>query len=293
MTDILFGKRGEPGKVVDVAPKQFTGLRDPFADSIRNLIDTRGGPSFEGPTTAAMTGAESDILSRITGGRTPLSDAANPTLESTIRGDFLSPDSNPFLRASIDSAIRPIVQNFEEQVMPRLRSDFTRAGQRVQEESSSPFDRAAAISSRGLADAVGDVSTRMSAANFESERARQQNAAQNAPAIEGQQLNNLVNRLQAAALPRMIEQLGVDRGLEEFNRRMEVFLQALKTAGTVSQPQTVTTPGTEGTQGLLAPALTAAATAFGGPAGGAFADALLSSPMLEPINRSTAIPARR
>ena len=70
-------------------------------------------------------------------------------------------------------------------------------------------------------------------------------------------LNNLVTGLRAVALPRLIEQMGLDRGREDFNRRVDTLLRAIALAQGAASPNTAViqpTPGTPGQNvgGLLA-----------------------------------------
>ncbi len=158
------------------------------------------------------------------------SNAAQSLLQQTLQGNFLSPESNPFLSAQIASAQRPLIQQFQDVAMPRLQGQFTAAGQRTQPEGSSAFDRAASIATRGLFNNLGDIATKMTGENFQAERARQVQAVTQSSQLRGQEVQNTIQSLQAAALPRLIEQFGIDRGLEEFNSRMNIILQAIQLA---------------------------------------------------------------
>ena len=259
--DALFGSSGEPGRVEDITPEEFRGLRDPVADSLRTFIEQGGGPEFEGDFTAPITDREQSFLDLAREQAQPSERAQNAfrvaqdQLSATAQGEFLSPDSNPFLQATIEAAQRPVVQRFRDETLPRLRSQFTGAGQQVQPESSSPFDRAAALASRGLTQELGDISSQLAGQNFQRERSRQQAAAnalpQQALQFEQGQLDQVLRGLESQALPRLIEQRGIDRGLEEFRRRTDALLQALNVAGGLAQAQPASVQGTQGQPGLL------------------------------------------
>ncbi|TVR78992.1 MAG: hypothetical protein EA405_13665 [Rhodospirillales bacterium] len=267
------GKAGTPAQVVDTTPDEFVGLRGPVADALSGLISSGGGPQFQGPFAAPMTGNEQTLLQQAFGQtvNAPGTDAASQFLTQVLGGQFLTPDSNPFLQQAIQAAQRPVLEQFQDAVMPRLQAQFTRAGQFTQPQASSPFDMAAALSSRGLANALGDISTNMSFGNFQAERGRQQEAAQLLPAIESEQLDRTMRGLQAQALPRMIQELGIERGMQEFQRRVDVLLTAIAQAGTLAQAQPATLPGTPGTAGSpgFLPAFLAAGARAGGEALGA------------------------
>lgn len=247
------GKPGEPGRVVDVTPEEFVGLRGDLAGQIQSILGSGGGPTFQGDFTAGMSDQERQFLDQIsqTGQTSQASESAQGLMNQTIQGDFLSPDSNPFLQQSIEAAQRPVIQQFEQQAMPRLRSEFTQAGQRVQEGGSSPFDRAAGIAQQGLTQELGDISSEMAAQNYQQERSNQMNAAQVAPQLDQAQLEQSISAMQASELPRMIEQQGIDRGLEEFQRQQQQLLDTINIGGSLAIPDTEALAGTQGMQGTF------------------------------------------
>lgn len=221
----------------DITPAEFVSLRQPVADTLRFLLT--GGPEFTGPFVAPLAQQEIDLLASLEGTeRTPAEQAGQETLTRTARGDFLRPGSNPFLQDAIRSAQRPLVEAFSEDARA-LRGGFTAAGQRIQD--SSPFARAEAIRERALANALADVSTQLTATNFFNERQLQQRASEIAGQVRSGEVQRLIAQLQAQALPRLIEQLGIDRGLEEFRRRAAV----IENAAALGVGATSATPVTE------------------------------------------------
>lgn len=272
--DLLFGSKPEPGRIVDVTPDEYAGLRGPIAASIRNIINTGGGPSYTGPLAAGMSDQEKALLDRAIGQAMSggAGDASRDFLTSLLRGG----GENPFLADAIRAAQRPTLEAFQDVVMPRLKADFTRAGQFVQEGGSSPFDRAAALASRGLANSLADIATNISFGSFENERNRQLEAARVAPAVEAAELDRTVKGLQAAALPRLIEELGIERGIQEFTRRVQVLLEALRLGGSVSSPTAIPVAGTPGSTGLIGSFLQAVAGSGGESAGSSLANMLFA-----------------
>ena len=200
------------------------------------------------------------------------------TLTQRSTGGELEAGGNPFLQAAIDAATRPVIENFERAILPRLRSQFTLAGQNIGPGGSSPFDVAAAGAGTDVLRNIGDISTDLSFQAFEAERGRQteatdllarlglatgeagteraetdiaatldsvraaieastagreldlqqqQQAVSQATTVSREELDQTVQSLQAVALPRLIDQLGLDAGLAEFSRRIDVLLEAL------------------------------------------------------------------
>ncbi len=235
----LFGgseqDQSSSSRPIDVTPGPFKGLRQPIADVIGSLL---GGQAFAGLPVSAPTGVaslgtgENAFLAALNQFSQPtaLQGQARDLLSSTISGRFLDPASNPFLQATIQAAQRPVIEAFRDVALPRLQGQFTAGGHRIQPEGSSAFDNAAAIATRGLTNALGDISTNISGQNFQAERGRQATATQQVEQLTAQDLTNTVQGLQAAALPRLIEQFGIDQGVQEFNRRIQTILQAISLA---------------------------------------------------------------
>lgn len=266
VSDAIFGSGGESSSVEDITPPEFVGLRGPIASQLQQIFSAGGLPAASGPYAAPLTPTEQSLVSQIgqAAGPSPLINAASQQLQSVISGQGLSPDSNPFLAATIDAAIRPIIETFEQDTLPGLRGLFTRAGQQVQNLGSSPFAEALARERTGVANAIGDVATNLAGQNFQAERARQQEAAIAAPAFAQADLERISQGLEAVALPRLVEQYGIDMGIEEFRRRQESLLQALQIAGGLASPTAAVLPGQAPTTGLLG----ALVSGFGSAAAG-------------------------
>lgn len=260
----LFGERGSPGRVVDTTPEIFRDLRAPVASGIQEQFQNPA--TWGGPFAAALGSQEQQILDMLGAGPSTLP-IAQQALTQAASGAFLDPASNPFLQASIEMAQRPIMELFGDQTQAN-RAQFTMAGQRIQPGASSPFEMAQARLSGDVASALGDVSTRLLSENLGRERQLQQQAALSLPA---QEMEVMMNTLQAQALPRLIEQMGIDRGLQEFQRLQQQILQALQIGGGLSVPSPVSIPGTSATPGFLHAVAGGIGQGMGNPLGTAIA----------------------
>lgn len=238
-----------PGDYNDPA---FKALREPLAGALGGLLNT-GGANYTGPMNAPIGQNEQTTLGQLQGMTGP---GTNRTglLNKTIAGDFLpgQGDSNPFLRASIEAAQRPTQQALEETLGRTLPGRFTMAGQNTGPQGSSAFDRAAAIATRGAAQAMGDIATNISSNAYTTERNNQNQAIQ----LSQNEVQQSVQNLQAQALPRMIQELGIERGLQLFQQKTANLLDILKTMAGVSAP-VIATAGKgeatgENTPGVLA-----------------------------------------
>ncbi len=227
----------------DVTPPELAALRSPFADAAKALLGTGTGgglsgiPQPEGPLSAPITQGEQDTLNSLSV-NDPLSAARKDYLTKAISGNFLpgQPGANPFLQASRDAATRPILPGHTDTHTRALPGRFTQAGQFVNRNGSSPFDFAAARASGDAANALGDIGTNLAFGTQEAERARQQEAV----GLGQQEIQTMMTSLQAQALPRLIQDQGIERGQQIFQQRLQALLQAL---GIVTQAplQTVAT----------------------------------------------------
>lgn len=263
----------------DFTPGVFQRLQQPFAEALQNVFQN-GFPTPEGPYSAPITGQEKALTGKIAGTPTSAPTAVR-FLDQTLNGtgqvnplannpyanskNPFGSTSNPFLEAMIKSAQRPTMQGLEETLSRALPGRFTQAGHFSQPQGSSAFDRAAAIATRGAADASADIATNLTGAAFESERGRsaefinaernrrlQQDvasagveteqtaqglqAAELRQGITSAEISNMTQKLQAVALPRLIDQYGLDKGLELFQSQMDAMLAALGVAAGVTRP---------------------------------------------------------
>ncbi len=255
--DFLFGSEGDPAQVIDVTDPKFKELRPPVSNALQDLIRSGGGGSFGATNalTAGITGPEQAILNQLgTGGLSNLQEAGRGQLLNTIEGGNLQ--GNPFLQQAIQAATRPVIDRFTDVTLPGVVGQFKNAGQTIRsnpnQPGSSQFLNQVRLADRDLSRTVGDIASKISFENFQQERQRQEAGIRTAEDISTQDIDNAIKNLQAQALPRFIEDLGIQRGIAEFDKQIARLLQSLGLAGPLAQgvpPQTI--PGTEGTGGLL------------------------------------------
>lgn len=209
--------------VHDYTPKDYKRLRGTVANDLLDRART-GGPAIEGPFVAPITGDETQALNQYRqnefdpGG---VGAAADTQLKATL-GD---PNANPFLKAMIDAAIRPITQNAQIKEL-QDRAQFTGTGQKIQGSTAFQENRNNAI--RDTQSQVADVATRLA---FE-ERKNQLEAV----SLATTRLQEQREGIAALALPRLIAQFGIDAGNKELQRRFQIMEQAIQTMAQVSQP---------------------------------------------------------
>lgn len=102
---------------------------------------------------------------------------------------------NPMMQAYIEATQRPVLESLEETLTRSLPGRFTEAGQFTQRGSgSSAFDRAAAVATRGAAQAQADIATRIGFETLESERGRQFTAQEGARQREAEAMAQELER---------------------------------------------------------------------------------------------------
>jgi hypothetical protein len=176
----------------------------------------------------------------------------------TAAGGFLG--SNPFLQGAIESATRPVMQQFQEQTLPGIQSAFSAAGRYGSGAQARAIGQAQEAASR----AIGDISSQMSAVDYARERQLQQQAigqqvagAQIAPQIYAQQFLPAQQLSQVGAAREAIAQLPLQEQINRFQFQQQLPYTQLQTflsgvygnpmAGSVVPPQTAAQPNRVGT----------------------------------------------
>lgn len=240
---------------VDMTPDEFKNLRGSFANTLLGLLQS-GGKQYTGDTQPTLTGNANDLLAQLMG-QTGAGTSRNQLLEDTIAGKFLpgAQGQNPFLDSAIQAAQRTTLQGLQETLDRVLPSRFTLAGQQVQPQSSSAFDRAAALATGQTANALGDIASNISYNAYNQERTNQNQAI----ALSQNEVNQSIQNLQAQALPTLIQQQGIENGLAAFQASTQTLLSILQTlagvtAPTIANQQQSTSEGES--QGGIIPGLT-------------------------------------
>lgn len=107
-----------------------------------------------------------------------LNNAGAANLQSTLAGNFLSPDSNPYLQATFDKAARSLTDQYNYTTMPQLSRSF---GNQQAFGGSSAYGEAFGKANQGLATGLADLGTGIYGGNYQTERGRQFTGALSAP----------------------------------------------------------------------------------------------------------------
>ncbi len=258
-------------------PQNYTnpilqGLANPLSSSLSQLIQsltsTTNNANANGGVTpvpqAPLTGQEGNLLNTIQGQVGPGTASAS-WIKNVLGGQYLpgSPGGNPELSAAITAAQRPTLDNLTQTLTQALPGRFAAAGQQLQPNSpgsegggSSAFDNAAALAFNSAAHTSTDIASNI-ANNAWNVGTQQQTAA---AGLDQNEVHNTIDALQATALPRLIQQNGINQGLQLFQTQVSNLLDVLKTIGAVQAPTLAntsqsTSQGTSSTEKSIIPDL--------------------------------------
>jgi hypothetical protein len=125
-------------------------------------------PLYQNIYGAAATQPGADVFRSAAAGQ--MQNVAMPGFADVAGGSFLM--GSPYRDMAIQSAVRPLMQQFEQTTLPGIQSAFSRAGR----YGSGAQERAIGQATEATGRAIGDVASQISAADFARERALQEQA---------------------------------------------------------------------------------------------------------------------
>lgn len=209
-------------------PPEFEGIFGDFQSQARRASrDLRRLGPFGGEFIADPNELQAESLRALEDLARNRPDLGTPAVQNalaTIRGDFLLPESNPFLQATIDAATRPVLENFQESLLPRIRSNAIAVGA----EGGTRNALVEAQATRDTERVIGDIAAQIAFSNFVRERQNQ---------LQGPALGTAAFGLQEAT-PRLLGEVGdIERGFEQedlnnailkFNERIAAIQRPLE-----------------------------------------------------------------
>lgn len=235
----------------------FLGINSAFAPNvgtggINTNFDLNNNP-FVAPLTAGQTG----LVNQVTGQGMPnagtnnannwLSQVLNPSYPATLA-------TSPITQQAVSAAINPMVSAFQNTTIPGLAGQFTAAGQSINPNAtaanpqggSSAFNKAYGVAQTGLDQAMASAASNIENSAFQTGLGQQTTAAESAPSIQGQEINNTLNSLTGASLPQLVQQQGIQTALQTWQQRVQTMLTALGLGGQVAQPVVGNTQSSSG-----------------------------------------------
>ena len=171
-TSTTVAQGGPPGYAQPYVKQMLEGAQQRYESA---------APEFYPEATYVPASSETETgLAGITAGAlqgSPIANAGQQEYLNTLQGNYLSPDSNPFLQGAIDAATRPVIENYNENIVPSINSTFSKMGRYGSEPQINALQR----SQEGLGRTVGDIGGNMAYQNYANERGIQSAAIQGAP----------------------------------------------------------------------------------------------------------------
>lgn len=137
-------------------------------------------PDWQKPYVMGLLNSAQQTFQNQQGNQQPglLAGMGGDQMQATIRGDYLSPDSNPWLKDTYDKAARSLTDQYNYSTMPQLSRAF---GNQQAFGGSSAYGEAFGKANEGLATGLADLGTGIYGGNYQSERGRQFTAGAGAP----------------------------------------------------------------------------------------------------------------
>lgn len=252
-----------------------TSTRDPFNPELAQeyltrldeLIGTRR--FFPGQTIAGLTPDQlmgMDLSKQFAmGGAQDLYGQTAASQGMFLDPSFMDPDKNPYMKRYVESAIRPVTQQLNEQVLPAIGDQALASGN----YGGSRQGIAEGIAKRGYLDTVGDITSGMYTDLYGNNINAVQNAMNMSPMIAnmgmlpGQIMSNVGATQQAqeqAEIASDVEEYNYNRDLE-YNDLLTLLGVNAQTGGTTTNFQ----PGQGPLAGMMGTAMMAAPMMFGAP----------------------------
>jgi hypothetical protein len=135
---------------------------------------------YQGETVAPFsqqTQQGLDLITQRAQAGSPLAAAGNQEFLKTIQGQYLSPESNPYLQSTIDFATQNAAKQFNNSTVPALQASFAKSGRYGSGAQAAAFSDTAGNFMNQQANTINQLS----AQNYGTERQNQLNAALQAP----------------------------------------------------------------------------------------------------------------
>ena len=173
-------------RVADFSPDQLAAM-----DMTRSL-------ALDSSTMDPMQNVMMQLLGNQGEGRTEINDTWNQLVRPTMEGFYLNPESNTYLQKYVDAAQQPLIENYQQNILPSLNQGAVGAGR----YGSNAWQTGVTQAGEDLNRQLGNVAANIYAPAYESERNRQMESSGYAPAMyemfagqQGNAQNNLMNLL--------------------------------------------------------------------------------------------------
>jgi hypothetical protein len=165
----------------------------------------------------------------------PITGSAEQLGASTLRGDYLNPQSNPWLERTFQAGARGVTNEYQNAVLPGLETRFARGG-----VGNSSYNAALGRSQDALGTSLADLATQVYGGAYESERGRQTQALAMAPMLQQLKYADVDQMLRAGGIQQAEGQRLLDADVQKWRfQQMEPWQRAGLAAGLYGQSPVV------------------------------------------------------
>lgn len=186
----------------------------------------------------------------------PVTNAAQQQTLSTINGDYLNPQTNPYLQQTFDQAANRVSDAFSRGTAAQTDARFARSGA----FGGSAWNEAQQANQTALGDSLSGLAANIYGGNYAQERNRQQQASQFAPNLAAQDYRDAEALLNVGGMQQGLGQQYLSDDYSRFQQAHQYPYQQFQTFGQLFNPNlgssaTQTQPGVGAANGLLGGAL--------------------------------------
>jgi hypothetical protein len=210
--------KGDNSTRAVTSAEPWSGVKKPLTAAVGDATSlyNKGAPGYyPGQTVAPMSGYTSgalDWMAQRAQAGSPLTQAGQGELTKTLQGSYLDA-GNPYFNQAVQSAIRPVTEQYQNVVMPGIQSAFSDAGRYGSGAHQGMVNQANTDYQRN----IGDISSNMAYQNFADERGNMLKAGLLAPEMAQQDYFD-INQLGAAGAGfDQFNQANIDADVNRYN----------------------------------------------------------------------------
>jgi hypothetical protein len=226
--------------------QQMYGFALPYLKSFAAQTPERYGGSTIAGFNPNQTGGQQQVLDA-TGQMAGVANSAAGANQFITGGNFWDPQYNPALQGTIDATTRPIVQNYQEKILPGIRSDAISSGN----FGGSRQGVAEGIAARDVSTAIGDTAAKTTEDLYKTNIDAQLKAMGLAPVVQGaltapgqaqSAVGDVQQAMSQAQLNELVQNFFADRGGLDFAKAKDILglisgMPGGQTVSTGSVPQ--------------------------------------------------------
>jgi hypothetical protein len=178
----LFKGGSTPSNTSQTVTQQLPAYAQPYAEQLMSRsagLSEKTYTPYQGQRIADLNASQQAGIGKTqqqaTNGFQGQQDASN-VYQQTVRGDFLNPESNPYLQKTFDTAAGRMAEAYKNGTAATTDSQFGRAGA----FGGSAWQQAQAGNERAFGDSLANLATNTYGQNYNTERSNQLTAMNNA-----------------------------------------------------------------------------------------------------------------